>query len=343
MKLAIHNSPDGFHPRWIDYCTKKGIPYKLVNCYSSKIIQDVSDCDALLWHFSHVKSKDLLIAQGILFALEHTGFKVFPDFRTAWHFDDKVAQKYLLECISAPLVPSNIFFDKDEAKKWIRQSTLPKVFKLRRGASSSNVILIESYSQAMKMINRSFGSGFSQYNSIRKLKEAWRKYQEKQTTFIQVVKSMVRLFKKPKYTSIIGKEKGYAYFQDFIPGNESDIRIIVIGKNAFGLKRMVRKGDFRASGSGNFRYDKGEFDERCIKIALDLTQRLNIQCVAYDFLFDENNNPLIVEISYGFSPGAYDHCPGYWDEKLNWHEKEFNPYGWIIESIISDILKSQKH
>lgn len=101
---------------------------------------------------------------------------------------------------------------------------------------------------------------------------------------------------------------------------------------------MVRKGDFRASGSGSFVYDKEEFDERCLKIAFDLTKKLKIQCIAYDFLFDKDNNPLIVEISYGFSPDAYDYCPGYWDEELNWHEEKFNPYGWIIESMTSDIL-----
>jgi glutathione synthase/RimK-type ligase-like ATP-grasp enzyme len=50
-------------------------------------------------------------------------------------------------------------------------------------------------------------------------------------------------------------EKNYVYFQDFIPQNDFDIRIIVIGKRAFAIKRMVRKGDFRASGSGNIKYD----------------------------------------------------------------------------------------
>ena len=95
-----------------------------------------------------------------------------------------------------------------------------------------------------------------------------------------------------------------------------DIRVIVIGDRAFALKRMVRKGDFRASGSGEMKFEKEEFDERCIEISFKTSKKLNAQCLAYDFVFDSQNNPLIVEISYGFSIEAYDACPGYWDNKL---------------------------
>ena len=90
--LAIHDSRSGFHPHWVDYCRKNGIPYKVVDCYASNIVEQVKDCRALLWHHSHSDPRDILIAQQILFALEHAGLTVFPDFRTAWHFDDKVEE-----------------------------------------------------------------------------------------------------------------------------------------------------------------------------------------------------------------------------------------------------------
>lgn len=88
--LAIHHSSFGFHPRWIAYCQKRDIPYKLVNCYDNDLIEQLNDCTALMWHFNQSNHKDNIIAKQILFALDHTGFKVFPDFKTAWHFDDKV-------------------------------------------------------------------------------------------------------------------------------------------------------------------------------------------------------------------------------------------------------------
>src|SRR5690554_5150580 len=137
MKLAIHKSTSGFHPRWIEYCQINNIKHKIVNCYSNNIIEQLEDCDALFWHFSQSNAKDIVVAKQILFALEHTGFKVFPNFNTAWHFDDKVAQKYLLESIKAPMVKSYAFYDKKEALNWANQTDFPKVFKLRGGAGSA--------------------------------------------------------------------------------------------------------------------------------------------------------------------------------------------------------------
>ena len=119
MKIGIHDSNNGFHPRWVSYCKKNNIPFKRVNCYASDIIDQLQDCDALFWHHAQTHSKDVLFAKQLLFALEHSGIKVFPDFKTGWHFDDKVAQKYLLECLGIPMVDSFVFFDKNDALKWV--------------------------------------------------------------------------------------------------------------------------------------------------------------------------------------------------------------------------------
>ena len=95
---------------------------------------------------------------------------------------------------------------------------------------------------------------------------------------------------------------------------------------------MVRKNDFRASGSGSILYDKQLFDLHTIELALDVSKRLQVQCMAYDFVY-ENCNPLIVEISYGFSLVGYEDCKGYWDKNLAWHEGSFIPQDWMVEII----------
>lgn len=78
-------------------------------------------------------------------------------------------------------------------------------------------------------------------------------------------------------------------------------------------------------------YDKDLIDERCVIIAFDVTQKMKGQCVAFDFVFDQENNPLIVEINYGFAHKAYFKCPGFWDAELSWHEGKFNSAEWIIQ------------
>ncbi len=342
MKLAIHNSTKGFHSRWVTFCKNNNIAYKIVNCYANDIIAQLKDCDALLWHHSHSRPDDILFAKQLLFSLEQSGFPVFPNFNTTWHFDDKVAQKYLLEAIDAPLVPSYVFYSKELALDWANKTTFPKVFKLRGGSGSANVKLVHSKSQVIQLITKAFGKGFRQYEPLTNLKERWRKYRNGLTNLNDVLKGVLRFYKEPEFSKTIGFERGYIYFQDFIPNNDFDIRVIVIANKAYALKRMVRKGDFKASGSGEMKFAKEEFDERCIKIALDTNKKLQAQCLAYDFVFNENGAPLIVEISFGFAVEAYDSCPGYWDENLNWHEGKFVPQNWMVEDLILSIKKKNE-
>lgn len=331
MKIAIHHS-SGFAERWINYCEKNNIPYKLVNAYDSDIVSQLSDCDAFMWHHSHQNYKDVLFAKQMLYSLQMVGKKVFPDFNTVWHFDDKVGQKYLLEAVGAPLVPSYVFYTKQDALKWIATTDFPKVFKLRGGAGSQNVMLVRDKTSALKLINKAFGHGFKQYDAWGNLKERWRRYRLGKTDLKDVAKGVVRFVYPTDFERMHQHEKGYVYFQEFIPNNTFDIRVVVVGDKAFALKRMTRKNDFRASGSGSIIYRKEEIDERCVKIAFEVNHKLKAQSIAYDFVFDRENNPLIVEISYGYSAPAYDRCEGYWTEDMQWHAGEnFDFCGWMVE------------
>ncbi len=196
---------------------------------------------AALWHHFHSHAKDILFAKQLLYSLELSGIKVFPDYRTCWHFDDKVGQKYLLEAIQAPLVPTYIFYDKFTALKWAGQCDFPKVFKLRGGAGSANVKLVKDKVEAFRLINIAFGKGFRQYEPWNNLKERFRKYRLGKTDAYDLFKGVLRFYKEPEFSKTIGFERGYIYFQDFIPQNDFDIRVIVIGQKAFALKRLCGK------------------------------------------------------------------------------------------------------
>lgn len=337
MKIGIHHSKGSFSERWIEYCQEKNIEFKLVDCFKSDILLQLNDCDVLLWHFHQNNASAMLFARQLLYSLEMAGKKVFPDFHTIWHFNDKLGQKYLLEAISAPIPKSWVFYDKKEALSWAKKSVYPVVFKLRCGAGSQNVQLVHNKRHALKLIEKAFRNGFPKYDPVNSLKERWRRFMLGKTNVHDVFKGLVRFIVPPPYSKGYGKERGYVYFQEFIPGNDSDIRVVVIGDKAFAIKRLVRKNDFRASGSGNILYDRELFDENTLKISFQLAQKLRSQCVAFDFVY-KNGKPLVVEISYGFSPEGYDLCPGYWDKNLNWHEGKFNPYGWMVENVIHSCL-----
>ena len=336
--IAIHNDlrKHLFHYLWIEYCKQKNIAYKLVDCFDSDIINQLADCSCLMWHYNQSSSIDIVMAKPLLFSLEQSGFKVFPDFNTAWHFDDKIGQKYLLESLQIDLVKTWVFYDTKTALSWINQTTFPKVFKLRGGAGSQNVQLVKTKSKATALVKKAFGKGFPAYDGWGSFKERFRKWRLGKADFKEVIKGTVRLIKPPRYAQVMGSEINYLYFQEFIPNNDSDIRIIVIDGKAFGIKRMNRENDFRASGSGFILYEKEHIDEVFVKAAFEINKKLKAQCIAYDFVYGENNKPLLIEISYGFANAGYNDCPGYWDENMNWYEGKFNPYGWMVDLMLKN-------
>lgn len=342
--IAIHNSPGSFSDRWIAYCKEHKVDFKEVDCYQNDIIDQLKGCKGLMWHWSQEDYKAALFARQLTVSIQNTGIRVFPDLNTCWHFDDKIGQKYLLESLEAPLVTSYVFYSKKEARAWINQASFPKVFKLRGGAGSINVSLVHSRGQAIRLMKKAFGRGFSPTNTFSRLKDRfWVLKRDKNLAAIKsVIKGLGRLVIPTENERFSHNQKGYLYFQEFIPENEYDTRLIVIGNRCFGVRRYCRTGDFRASGSGLLAYEPELFDPQCIRIAFETARKLKSQSVAFDFVNDHGQYKM-VEISYAFVSGKfYDNCLGYWDSDLLWHERTVNPQYFIIEDFLNS-LKCQKN
>jgi glutathione synthase/RimK-type ligase-like ATP-grasp enzyme len=294
--------------------------------------------DALLWNWELESPQEALVARHVIYAAELMGLKVFPDTATCWSYDDKVSQKYQLESVGAPLVPTYVFFDKPSAMAWVEQASFPKVFKLRKGAGSKNVRLVHSVYQAKSLVKWAFGRGFKPLrffgDALGRL--ATGSQQQRLVLLRKVKRFPQRLLEVYRVNKTMGRERGYAYFQDFIRDNKFDTRITVVGgRYAFGFTRNVRKGSFRASGSGSIDYDIGRINPRCVEIAFDVARKLKAQSIAFDFLTDHAGNPLITEISYAYVAEAVYNCSGYWDADMQWHEGHF----WPTDLILIDLLE----
>ena len=311
------------------------MPHKVVNCYDNDIVEQVRGCSALLWHYSQSDPRDVIIARQILFAHEHAGIKVFPDFRTAWHFDDKVGQKYLFEALDIPRMRSYVFVESGPALEWAAKAEYPKVFKLRHGASSSCVRLVRSERQARRIIKRAFWRGFPVYSPWKNLKERF--YRARLGVFdtVDIAKGFGRLLFPPNFSRVLGPQRGYVLFQDYAPGNDSDVRINVVGDKAFGVRRWVRPGDFRASGSGRGSFEPEHIDIEYVALAFQLAERLGCPCLAFDFVRKEDNSLAVIEVSYGF--GWFGKSPGYWDKDLNWNAVPYLPQEWMVDLVLESV------
>lgn len=282
----------------------------------------VERLDLIIFHWVYI-DRDQQMAESLIPIIEkEMGINCFPDWSTYWHYNDKIKQYFLLKAHNFPVIESYIFWEKCQAEEWIGNAQFPLVFKLKRGALSQDVALVKNKKQAQKLISRMFGNGimpgalheFCGYNLLGYVKKL------RHLSFI--------LRQKIKGTHIElwwDKEKNYVLFQKFLPENPYTTRITIIGNRAFAFNIKTADGDFRSYDMQGVYYDKKELDMECIKIAFRISRAFSFQCMAYDFLFNEDGVPQICEMGYTSKALDIYNCCGYWDKDLEWHEGQFWP------------------
>jgi glutathione synthase/RimK-type ligase-like ATP-grasp enzyme len=314
------------------------IPFIFIDPNSESLLDDIKKCTHILFRHSQGDT-DILIYEIIFnIAFKRYNVKCFPNYETYWLYENKIREYYILKSHDFPIIDSYIFWNYDNAVEFVKKTPFPVVAKLSKGASSSNVVIIKSISDGMKIINQVFKKGVKSYG----LKSS--------TNLSSLSKVGIKTFGKERLKSILINTgllidkaeypewqiiKDSILFQKYLPGNTYDTRVTIIGKRAFAFRRFVRKNDFRASGSGNFNLDPDKIDTRCLEIAFSISNKLNFDTMAYDFIYDEDKNPFINEISYCFIDWVVQNCPGFWDEKLNWHPGQI----WPQKCQIEDFLK----
>lgn len=328
MKIGIHEFERGLMTEWskkyIAILDANNVPWVKLSINDGAFWEQLNECTHFIYNWGGATSSKQ-IAHTILPIIEkQLQIKCFPNFATSWHFDDKIKQYFMMKSKDIDVATSYIFFERQPALNWIDSyEDFPIVFKLKSGASSSDVILVKNKAQAIRLINKMFDAGiypgkipgnniFFKDRNLMKISEYY-------------LRRLYRILQKRDANQYWGLEKNYVLFQEFLPDNSYDTRVTIIGKRAFAFRRLNRKNDFRSSGSGLIKYEIDKINMECIRIAFETSLKFNFQSMAYDFLYDSNKEPKICEISYGYNDRAVFNCTGYWDEKLNWHEGHFWP------------------
>ena len=335
MRIAIHKNKSGFTKYWISYCEKKQIPFKLVDAFSTDILKDVKECTHFFWHLSHESYNDQLISKPLIQALESSGIKVFPSSRHLWHFDDKIAQKYFFDIHGFRHAQTDIYYSNREAIRASQSRKYPFVMKLRRGSASSNVFLIQSATQARFKIWKSFYRGYALYNVFSRYSDLLRKESNVLKKLILLLKWPLRYVFPPKYSRLAAKERGYVMMQDFIANQGEDIRVVVAGNRAVALKRSVRPGDFRASGSGHISYPNEQLDKDIVATAFDISDKLEVGSIGVDFIQGKDGINYVIEMSYGFPAENFlEGASGSWNRDGQFIKEPIHLQDWILEEMI---------
>lgn len=339
--IGIHNRNESFSTRWLHTCEDRGLPHISINMFGDGFIRELfqKQVSVFLCHPAMADRRSGIATQSILRACSAAGIRVFPSLNDYWHFDDKIAQRYLFDSLRITTPATHVFFDEAAALEWIEQAVFPVVFKLRSGAGSINVSLIKTKQDAILRTRRMFRRGYAGTDALFKDLSTKVRLHNSRRDWIGVARRLPRTaLNWLELRRSIDWERGYVYFQEFVPGNQYDVRVTVIGERAFAFRRRVRPGDFRASGSGLIDYDQKSIDPACIGMAFNAAQRIGTSCIAFDFVQRASDGThLIIEMSFGFKPDAVYDCPGYWTPDLDWRAGHFWPQDAILEDMIRGV------
>jgi glutathione synthase/RimK-type ligase-like ATP-grasp enzyme len=336
VKVALVYKENTFADEWLKYLQENNIDYFKVDPYSNDIIKEISKADYFFWHFDHFDHKDVLCAQGIINSLEGK-VTIFPNVKECIFFNDKLSQKYLLEAQQIQIPQTKVYYNPGEAKRFASETTYPLVAKLRKGAGSSNVWLIKNKKEAIKFIKKSFKVGFSVFNAQKYFQTRFQKSKPNENRLQRSLKGVRGVMINKKTAELQSKEKGYVLFQDYIPNNGFDIRVVVINQDkAFSARRDVNKNDWAASGSGIASYPNEDLDTAYIKEAFEIAEKLNTRCIAIDFIRDENSNIIYtLEVSVFYASYSMKKATGYWDRDLKWFESSSDPQYFLMEAVLT--------
>lgn len=345
MIVSIH--PDrlakqSYSDKWTYFLKKHGVRINYVNLYRNNVLEQVQHSDGVMWRWN-LEFPDRILAPRILDIIEHElGIPVYPEYKMRYAWDDKIKQYYLFEMHRIDTPKTRIFWNYKNALEWIEKTDFPKVFKLATGASSRNVRLIKNKNEARMIVKKMFSTGIYTGQNLTKFTTA-----DIPKKYFHIAKGVYQNFRDKLFFSERCKkqiksnllEKHYVFFQEFIEGNTFDTRVTVIGNRAFAFRRFNRLDDFRASGSGKIDYNPKEINMKCISKAFEISRKLGLECMAYDFLL-KNNVPLVTEMCWTFLDEAVYNCLGHWNPDLEWKEGHMWPEEAQVEGFIDRINRA---
>jgi len=334
MLIALHrgttNNEKYYAEIWAKILEAQGVDVRWVDLTAHDPFEQIKGCDGVVWHHG-CSLDDKLKANRILHSIElYLGIPVYPDHYISWHFDEKIAVHYVLKAADVPTPPTWVFWNKEEALEWANLTNYPKVFKLSPGSRGKNVVKVDSSKEARRLIELMFGIGIHS-GSLHK----------RQVSGIFRLKRPIARFRERIRHALTGKpvglsrskrgvlEKGYAYFQEFIP-HDFETRTWVVGDQIWANRKFPLPGDFRVSGGPriadldpsqiDLRLDPSQIDLRCVRTAKDICDRLGFSAMAIDFLF-HNGDPVVIDIGYTIYTDSADlPYPGFWNKNLVWTE-----------------------
>ena len=331
LRIAIGKDSSSWCDRFaqaLELKIKQGyrVSYEVMNLGTRDWLNRLSGIDVVIWNPMVMGPKAALhYKEKVYFMEKHLNKVVVPNYATVWHFESKVAQSYIFEKYEIPTPHTSVSPDYRDATEALRQMKPPFIFKFSHGASGKYVVMVKDQSKALRKLSEIC------------CHQLWREARQRGgSRFKFLLSHLNKPWFWPTILSRLRSEEWFnvAYIQEFIPGNDKDLRITAIGNRyAFGFWRKNRPNDFRASGSGVIDYQL-PIPEAPLRYCLGINQRLGLDTMAYDVIF-RNGAFVILEMSYTYLDSAVYDCDGHYvlqdDGELKYEKKHTWPQELWVE------------
>lgn len=304
--VPSENGEYAYWPKFERFMKHNDIPYELLDIKKSTFIADVQKFDIIVWRTPSSYSEQWEAKDKIEFIQCYMDKFTLPTKESLWFYEDKMRQQWLFEYYNLPSIKTFISHNKKEVKKYINNSNYPFISKDKTSSSSNGVLFVKDKNMANRMYRRIFSNGLKLYD---------------------------------KYV----RQKDYVLFQEAVPNNGFDLRVIMVGNYYFGYYRYPKSGDFKASGSGIV--EKKELPLHVLKLAKKVRDCLpKSYLLAVDFLQDSRDQEFyIIETSIFISIESCEQLivngiPGRYVEKNGDFTFESGRF-WLQELMMEELMK----
>lgn len=206
--------------------------------------------------------------EDIILDLELRNFFVIPKFEYLRAHNNKVAMELLRNRSNFPdiqTIKSFVFGTYEELISNLNKISYPVIIKKYSGAMSKGVAKADNEKELLK-ITKKFSKSFNFKHDFKEI------------------------LRKIKYRNKYIKESSFRnkfVIQNYIEGLDEDWKVLVYGDRCYVLNRKNRKNDFRASGSGNFKFIE-DLPDGLLDFAYNIKNFFNVPNISLDIGFDGN-------------------------------------------------------
>lgn len=213
--------------------------------------------------------------EDVVFGLEQSGTLLIPGYKYLRANNNKV----YMEILRRQLLPQQyqvngtVFGCFEELETILSSIKYPVVVKTAAGAGSHGVFKAESTDELIRIAKKISRTKFMKFE------------------LLDIARSM-----RHKGYRRESLNRGKFIVQEFFPGLTNDWKVLVYGDKYYTLRRDNRPGDFRASGSGRFSFDRN-VDPILLEAAKEIKDTFNVPMISLDLALS-GDRVILIEFQF---------------------------------------------